>query len=156
MANRLALPPLYVILDAALLPSDPIELTKKLLDAGAQTGVGGPFLLTDLPVSVGQFLLQRLNLLAVLTHLAVKLLEVFVDLMRVVTTHHPRELAAKHQPLRVQGTLEVRTERNLFDPCPGGSTGKKVFLSVAYERDEPGLHREPSPTVAGWPTGTEG
>src|SRR6266478_7710527 len=35
MANRLALPPLYVILDAALLPSDPIEVTKKLLDAGA-------------------------------------------------------------------------------------------------------------------------
>jgi thiamine-phosphate pyrophosphorylase len=36
MANRLALPPLYVILDAALLPSDPIGLTKKLLDAGAR------------------------------------------------------------------------------------------------------------------------
>jgi thiamine-phosphate pyrophosphorylase len=36
MANRLVLPPLYVILDAALLPSDPIELTKKLLDAGAR------------------------------------------------------------------------------------------------------------------------
>jgi thiamine-phosphate pyrophosphorylase len=36
MANRLALPPLYVILDAALLPSDPIELAKKLLDAGAR------------------------------------------------------------------------------------------------------------------------
>src|SRR5260370_10313097 len=36
MANRLALPPLYVILDAALLPSDAIELTKKLLDAGAR------------------------------------------------------------------------------------------------------------------------
>src|SRR5882762_4589316 len=36
MANRLALPPLYVILDAALLPSDPIELTKKMLDAGAR------------------------------------------------------------------------------------------------------------------------
>jgi len=33
MASRLALPPLYVILDAALLPSDPIEVTKKLLDA---------------------------------------------------------------------------------------------------------------------------
>ena len=36
MANRLALPPLYVILDAALLPSDPIALTTKLLDAGAR------------------------------------------------------------------------------------------------------------------------
>jgi thiamine-phosphate pyrophosphorylase len=36
MANRLALPPLYVILDAALLTSDPIELTKKLLDAGVR------------------------------------------------------------------------------------------------------------------------
>jgi len=36
MANRLALPPLYVILDAALLPSDPIQLTTRLLDAGAR------------------------------------------------------------------------------------------------------------------------
>src|ERR1700692_3781447 len=36
MANRLALPPLYVILDAALLPSDPIELTIRILDAGAR------------------------------------------------------------------------------------------------------------------------
>ena len=36
MANRLALPPLYVILDAALLPSDPIELTTRMLDAGAR------------------------------------------------------------------------------------------------------------------------
>ena len=36
MANRLALPPLYVILDAALLPSDPIQLTIRMLDAGAR------------------------------------------------------------------------------------------------------------------------
>jgi len=36
MANRLALPPLYVILDAALLPSDPTELTIRMLDAGAR------------------------------------------------------------------------------------------------------------------------
>ena len=36
MANRLALPPLYVILDAALLPPDPIELTNNLLAAGAR------------------------------------------------------------------------------------------------------------------------
>ncbi len=36
MANRLALPPLYVILDAALLPSDPIELTINLLATGAR------------------------------------------------------------------------------------------------------------------------
>jgi thiamine-phosphate pyrophosphorylase len=36
MSNRLALPPLYVILDAALLPSDPVELTKDLLGAGAR------------------------------------------------------------------------------------------------------------------------
>lgn len=36
MANRLALPPLYVILDAALLPSDPIKLTIRMLDAGAR------------------------------------------------------------------------------------------------------------------------
>jgi thiamine-phosphate pyrophosphorylase len=36
MANRLALPPLYVILDAALLPSDPIKFTERLLDMGVR------------------------------------------------------------------------------------------------------------------------
>jgi len=36
MANRLALPPLYVILDAALLSSDATEFLKKLMDAGAR------------------------------------------------------------------------------------------------------------------------
>src|SRR5262252_7362908 len=35
MANRLALPQLYVILDAALLPSDPTEYLHRLIDAGA-------------------------------------------------------------------------------------------------------------------------
>jgi hypothetical protein len=29
-----------------------------------------------------------------------------------------------------------------FEPCPGGSTGKKFFLSVEYERPEPNLHLE--------------
>src|SRR5215470_7624936 len=36
MPNRLVLPPLYVILDAALLPSDPIALANQLLHAGAR------------------------------------------------------------------------------------------------------------------------
>jgi thiamine-phosphate pyrophosphorylase len=36
MANRLALPPLYVILDAVLLPSDPVEFLKRLMKAGAR------------------------------------------------------------------------------------------------------------------------
>jgi len=36
MPNHLALPALYVILDAALLPSDPIQLTNNLLSAGAR------------------------------------------------------------------------------------------------------------------------
>ncbi|HET8967187.1 MAG TPA: thiamine phosphate synthase [Candidatus Acidoferrum sp.] len=36
MANRLALPRLYVILDAALLPSDPVEFVKRLMGAGAR------------------------------------------------------------------------------------------------------------------------
>ena len=36
MANRLALPPLYVILDAALLPNDPVEFEKRLIEAGAR------------------------------------------------------------------------------------------------------------------------
>lgn len=29
-----------------------------------------------------------------------------------------------------------------FRDCPGGSTGKKVFLGVEYAREEPGLHRD--------------
>lgn len=36
MATRLALPPLYVILDAALLSSDPISQTRNLIDAGVR------------------------------------------------------------------------------------------------------------------------
>jgi thiamine-phosphate pyrophosphorylase len=36
MANRLALPPLYVILDAALLPNDLVEFEKRLMQAGAR------------------------------------------------------------------------------------------------------------------------
>jgi thiamine-phosphate pyrophosphorylase len=36
MPNRLVLPPLYVILDAVLLPSDPIALTNQLLHAGVR------------------------------------------------------------------------------------------------------------------------
>lgn len=29
-----------------------------------------------------------------------------------------------------------------LDPCPGGSTGQKFFLSVEYARLAPGLHRD--------------
>jgi hypothetical protein len=29
-----------------------------------------------------------------------------------------------------------------IEPCAGGSTGQKLFLSVDYARDEPGLHRD--------------
>lgn len=29
-----------------------------------------------------------------------------------------------------------------FEHCPGGSTGQKLFLSVEYERQAPGLHRD--------------
>ena len=36
MANRLALPPLYVILDAALLSHNAVEYLKKLIEAGAR------------------------------------------------------------------------------------------------------------------------
>lgn len=31
---------------------------------------------------------------------------------------------------------------NRLEPCPGGSTGQKFFLSVAYERPQPDLHTE--------------
>jgi hypothetical protein len=29
-----------------------------------------------------------------------------------------------------------------FEDCPGGSTGAKLFLSLAYDRPQPGLHEE--------------
>src|SRR5690606_14859680 len=29
-----------------------------------------------------------------------------------------------------------------LDPCPGGSTGAKMFLSVEYARPDPALHTE--------------
>jgi hypothetical protein len=29
-----------------------------------------------------------------------------------------------------------------FEECPGGSTGRKVFLAVSYEKPNPGLHEE--------------
>ena len=64
MPNRLALPPLYVILDAALLPSDPLQLASKLLDAGVRlfqyrnkTAPALEILQTSQSLSVG--LLQR-------------------------------------------------------------------------------------------------
>src|SRR2546428_8829494 len=34
----------------------------------------------------------------------------------------------------------VRIDR--IDHCPGGSTGHKFFLTVSYEREEPGLHTD--------------
>ncbi len=34
------------------------------------------------------------------------------------------------------------TRIRALDPCAGGSTGAKLFLSVDYARDEPGLHRD--------------
>ena len=52
-------------------------------------------MLPDLAVGVRQLLLECLNLIAVLAHLTVELLEVLVDLMRVVSPHDPRELAGR-------------------------------------------------------------
>jgi hypothetical protein len=38
------------------------------------------------------------------------------------------------------GNRVARIDR--IEDCPGGSTGSKLFLSVAYDGTEPGLHRE--------------
>ena len=68
---------------------------EQLLDARAEAGVGGPLLLLDLAVRVGQLPVQRLDLLPVLAQFAVDLLEVLVDLVRVVAAHDPREVALR-------------------------------------------------------------
>lgn len=44
---------------------------------------------------------------------------------------------------RAAGTLgadNAVTRITRFEDCPGGSTGRKLFLSVAYEKPAPGLH----------------
>jgi hypothetical protein len=44
---------------------------------------------------------------------------------------------------RTVGTLGADnrvTAITRFEECPGGSTGRKLFLSVAYEKPSPGLH----------------
>src|SRR5262249_24906981 len=66
---------------------------EQLLDAGAEARIGGPLLLAELTVRLGQLLLERLNLLAVLTHLQVSLLEVLVNLVLVISAHDLGEVA---------------------------------------------------------------
>lgn len=66
---------------------------QQLLDAGAETGVGGTFLLLQLPMGVRQLPLQGLGLLAGLPHLVVERLDVLVDLVPVVAAKHHVELA---------------------------------------------------------------
>ena len=66
---------------------------EQLLDPGTQAGVRRPLLLSELTVRLGQLLLQRADLLAVLPYVAVYLPEVLVDLGLVVPAHHLREVA---------------------------------------------------------------
>ena len=44
---------------------------------------------------VGQLPVHRLHLLPVLAHFGVELLEMLVDLMRIVAAHDPREIALR-------------------------------------------------------------
>ena len=74
-----------------LLLSEP----QQLLDPGAQAGVGRPLLFLKLAVRVGEFLLQRLGLVPVLAEVGIHLLQVLVDLMRVVATHDPGKVALR-------------------------------------------------------------
>src|SRR5579859_173938 len=49
------------------------------------------------------------------------------------------------EALRAFGALSSRNRVariTRFERCPGGSTGQKFFLSVDYERLEPGLHAD--------------
>jgi hypothetical protein len=63
---------------------------------------------------------------------------------------HPEALLAGDAPLltaafQAFGALPAdnRVARILrAEPCPGGSTGRKLFLSVEYARPAPGLHAE--------------
>ena len=63
---------------------------------------------------------------------------------------HPEALRAGGEAFlteafRAAGTLapDNRVSRiTRFEKCPGGSTGTKLLLSLAYERPEPGLHED--------------
>lgn len=49
------------------------------------------------------------------------------------------------QAFRTFGTLSADNcvaRITCLTPCPGGSTGQKAFLSVEYEKSEPGLHHD--------------
>jgi hypothetical protein len=49
------------------------------------------------------------------------------------------------EAFRASGALAADnrvTRITRFDECPGGSTGRKLLLSVAYEKPAPGLHTE--------------
>ena len=66
---------------------------EQLLNPCAQAGVGGSLLLLELPVSLGQLPVHRLDLILMLAQLSLKLGEMLVDLLRVVAAHHLGELA---------------------------------------------------------------
>jgi hypothetical protein len=68
---------------------------EQLLNPGAQPGIRRALLFLELPVCVSELLLQRLGLVPVLPEVAVNLLQVLIDLMRVVTTHDPGEVALR-------------------------------------------------------------
>lgn len=54
-------------------------------------------------------------------------------------------VAFLNRAFRAAGTLgtdNAVTRITRFEECPGGSTGRKVFLSVSYEKPNPGLHEE--------------
>jgi hypothetical protein len=68
---------------------------EQLLNPGAQPGVRRTLLFLELPVCVGKFLLQSLGLVPVLPQIAVNLLQVLVDLMRVITPHDPGEVTLR-------------------------------------------------------------
>jgi hypothetical protein len=71
--------------------------------------------------------------------------------------HSGLEVPARGEALRAAGEVFLTRSFQAFgallptnrvarilrlEPCPGGSTGRKFFLCVEYERAEPGLHTD--------------
>lgn len=72
------------------------------------------------------------------------------DLLDLDIPAHPAALRAHGEAFltaafRAAGTLgkdNSVTQISEFRECPGGSTGRKLFLTVAYEKPAPGLHTD--------------
>src|SRR5262249_13840074 len=107
---------------------------EQLLDARAEPGVGGAFLLLDLAVRVGQLSVQRLDLFPVLAQFAVDLLEMLVGLVRVVSAHAPREVALRGL---LEEVAELGNDVGLHFAKPWGRRGADMGKHATPGRSPP-------------------